>query len=103
NGYGSALGFSGYLGGTSFDAGNAIANDAAGNSYAAGSTFSTDFPHSGSAYQPKLGGGSGFVNSFVTDVNLDDLVPSTGALIFSALIGGSSNKTLTLTNATSGP
>ncbi|HWJ41196.1 MAG TPA: SBBP repeat-containing protein, partial [Candidatus Limnocylindrales bacterium] len=78
DGYGAQLGFSGYLGGSSYEAGNAIANDAAGNSYTAGSTFSTDFPTSGtpSPYQATLGSGSGFVNSFVADISLDSIVSS---------------------------
>ena len=107
NGYGSQLGFSGYLGGSSYDAGNAIANDAAGNSSTAGSTFSTDFPTSGtpSPYQATLGGGSGFVNSFVTDISLDSIVPSIGTLLFGSAefattASTSAQKTFTLTNAT---
>ncbi len=107
NGYGSALGFSGYLGGSSYDAGNAIANDTAGNSYTAGSTFSTDFPTSGtpSPYQATLGGGSGFVNSFLTDVNLDSIVSSTGSLLFGSVqyattAATSAQKSFKLTNAT---
>jgi uncharacterized protein (TIGR03437 family) len=44
NATGSALVYSTYLGGSGIDAGSAVALDAAGNAYIAGSTFSTDFP-----------------------------------------------------------
>jgi hypothetical protein len=109
NGYGSQLGFSGYLGGSSYDAGNAIANDAAGNSDTAGATFSTDFPTSGmpSPYQATLGSGSGFVNSFVTEISLDSIVPSIGSVLFGSVefattAATSAQETFMLTNATTG-
>ena len=108
NGYGSQVLFSGYLGGTSADVGNGIATDSAGNSYAAGATFSTDFLTSVSPtpYQTTLGaGGPGFVNAFVTDVNLGALVPTPASLIFGSVLFGntgltSAALTVKLTNAT---
>jgi hypothetical protein len=106
NGFGSQVPFSGYLGGTSVDVGNGIATDGAGNSYAAGSTFSSDFlvfPTSGTpAFQTTQGG---FVNSFVTDVNLGALVPTPASLTFGSVLFGNTGQTsaalsVKLTNAT---
>ena len=52
---GSALVYSTYLGGSSFDWGSGIALDTAGNAYIAGYTSSFDFPTTGSI-QPNLAG-----------------------------------------------
>ena len=66
NANGSALVYSTYLGGSSFDWGTSIAVDPAGNAYVAGFTSSTDFPTSHAA-QPSYGGGT--YDAFVTVIN----------------------------------
>src|SRR5262249_39889838 len=50
NATGTALIYSTFLGGNSFDWGRAIAIDAAGNAYVAGQTQSTTFPTTGGAF-----------------------------------------------------
>jgi hypothetical protein len=55
---GTTLLFSSYLGGSSNELGQAIAIDASGNIYVAGSTSSTDFPTTPGAFQGGYGGGS---------------------------------------------
>ncbi|HVX12138.1 MAG TPA: NF038129 family PEP-CTERM protein [Pirellulales bacterium] len=90
NASGSALIFSTYLGGGLNDYGNSIAVDAAGNAYVAGATDSANFPTTAGALQgPHTDGnpddppgvqGEGFVAKF----------SSTGDLIYSTYLGGSS-------------
>jgi hypothetical protein len=75
---GSALVFSTYLGGISFDAGEAIALDSLGNIYVAGTTGSVNFPIV-NAFQPQLAFG------FIAKLN-----PSGSALIYSTFFGGAS-------------
>ena len=82
NADGTSLVFSSYLGGTSQDAGTAIALDAAGDIYVAGDTFSADFPvrH---ALQLESGGpilGSAFVTK---------LLSSGTVMPYSTRLGGS--------------
>jgi hypothetical protein len=72
------LSFSTYLGGNSVDEGNAIAVDAAGNTYLAGFTDSINFPTM-NASQPGFGGRQ---DAFV--VKLD---PS-GRIVYSTYLGG---------------
>jgi hypothetical protein len=79
---GSAFVYSTYLGGGSFDSGQAIAVDDAGSAYVTGLT-SGGFPTL-SPVQPGLGGGS--YDAFVTKLN-----PSGSALIYSTYLGGSGN------------
>jgi hypothetical protein len=55
---GTGLVFSTYLGGSNSDAALAVAVDAAGSIYLAGSTFSTDFPTTPGAFQTVLAGAS---------------------------------------------
>jgi hypothetical protein len=76
---GSALVYSTYLGGSSFDSGNGIAVDALGNAYVTGVT-STNFPTTAGAFQPTLGGGQ---DAFVTKLN-----PTGSALVYSTYVGG---------------
>jgi hypothetical protein len=76
---GSALVYSTFLGGSATDEGNAIALDAAGNAYVAGTTLSTDFPLE-SPVQASLAGGP---DAFLSKIN----APGT-ALIFSTYLGG---------------
>jgi hypothetical protein len=77
---GSALLYSTYLGGGNVDQANAMAIDAAGNAFVAGSTSSGNFPTTLGAFQTHLHGPT---NAFVTAVN------STGnALLYSTYLGG---------------
>ena len=79
---GSALVYSTYLGGSSFDSGAGIALDSSGNAYVTGRVSSTDFP-TASAFQASLGGTSGN-DAFVTKFN-----PAGSALTYSTYLGGS--------------
>jgi len=81
------LAYSTYLGGSGDDMGGAIAVDAAGAVYVAGSTTSTNFP-TPNAYQSSFGGGPYTGDAFVTK-----LKPYSGsgpvALAYSTYLGGS--------------
>ena len=79
NSTGAALVYSTYLGGSSTDLGNAIAVDAAGNAYVAGTTFSSDFPTAFPFQQARQGG----ADVFVTRIN-----PSGQTLGYSTYFGG---------------
>ncbi len=79
---GSSLQYSTYLGGNSTDAATAIAVDAAGNSYLAGTTDSTDFP----LQSPFRQTGSGFAARF----------DATDKLVWSSLLGGASPTAIAL-------
>jgi hypothetical protein len=79
---GSALVYSSYLGGSSNDAGKAIAVDAAGNAYVTGYTNSTDFPTAGPV-QAAHGADGGKADAFVAKVNA-----SGTALVYSTYLGG---------------
>jgi hypothetical protein len=82
---GSALVYSTYLGGAGSDHGNAVAVDAAGNTYVTGETQSTDFPTTPGAFQPtppaRLSNTT-FV-AFVAKLN-----PTGSALVYSTYLGG---------------
>jgi hypothetical protein len=82
NAAGNLLLYSGYLGGTVYDQGTAIAVDAGFNAYVAGSTQSSNFPTM-KATQPALGGST---DAFVTKLN------SVGTIVFSSFLGGSGNE-----------
>jgi hypothetical protein len=78
------LAYSTYLGGSSGDAGQAVAVDAAGNAYVTGFTGSTDFPTTPGAFQSsKL---ASYANAFVTALNSDG-----SGLVYSTYLGGSSS------------
>jgi hypothetical protein len=78
---GTALIYSTYLGGSSFDPGRDIAVDKAGNAYVLGDTGSSDFPTTPGAFQAAFGGGN--VDVFIVNLN------HTGtALIYSTYLGG---------------
>ncbi len=77
---GNALVYSTYLGGSSFDNGEGIAVDAAGNAYVTGDTESTDFP-TVSPFQPTFA--FGVVDAFVTKLNT-----AGSALVYSTYLGG---------------
>ncbi len=81
-GDGSGLIFSTYLGGSGSDIAYAVAADAAGNTYIAGTTASNDFP-AVNAIQSAL---AGTTNAFVAAWN-----GQTGALEYSTYLGGSGN------------
>ncbi len=67
NAAGSALVYSTYLGGSSFETGSAsgIAVDSSGNAYVTGYTSSIDFP-TANAFQTTI---RGYHNAFVTKLN----------------------------------
>ncbi|OBZ17574.1 hypothetical protein A7975_06860 [Bacillus sp. FJAT-26390] len=58
NAAGTALIYSTYLGGSSYDHAQGIAIDASGNAYVTGNTTSTNFPLTSGALQSSLNGGS---------------------------------------------
>src|SRR5580658_3405140 len=82
NASGNTLLYSGYLGGTVYDVGSAIAVDPNFNAYVSGTTLSSNFPTL-SPTQPSLAGGT---DVFVTKLN------SAGAITFSTYLGGSGNE-----------
>ena len=77
---GTALVYSTYLGGSSFDGGSGIALDASGNAYLIGSTSSTDFPTA----HPLQAAYRGNFDAFITKVSADG-----SALLYSTYLGGS--------------
>jgi hypothetical protein len=78
---GGLLVYSSYLGGSGADFGLGIAVDSSGVAYVTGSTQSTNFPTTTSAFQPNIKGSQ---SAFVTKVNF------TGeALLYSTYLGGS--------------
>ncbi|MDQ2900889.1 MAG: SBBP repeat-containing protein [Acidobacteriota bacterium] len=77
---GNALLYSTYLGGSDYDAGNAIAVDAAGSAYVTGDTSSVNFPVLG-AFQPAKAGQQ---DAFAAKLN-----PAGNALSYSTYLGGS--------------
>ena len=86
NSTGSALLYSTYLGGSTYESANGIAVDSSGNAYVTGQTGSTDFPTTSGAFQKVCNGGSGCSTSpdaFVTEFN-----PSGSALLYSSYLGG---------------
>ncbi len=74
------LSYSTYLGGSSDDAGNAIAVDAVGNAYVTGYTYSANFPTTGGVLQGATGGKQ---DAFVAKLNA-----SGTAIIYSTYLGG---------------
>lgn len=82
NASGNILLYSGYLGGTTYEVGTAIAVDSSYNAYIAGDTQSANFPTK-NATQPVIGGG---FDAFVTKLN------SSGGYAFSTFLGGAGNE-----------
>jgi hypothetical protein len=80
---GTALVYSTYLGGTTYEQGTGIAVDADGDAYVLGTTASTDFPVSSNAFQ-KVSHAPDSTNAFITKLN-----PTGSALIYSTYLGGS--------------
>jgi hypothetical protein len=70
------------MAGDKVDMGRSIAVDAFGNAFVTGSTNSTSFPTTASAFQPR---NAGFNNAFVAEFN------STGTLLYSTYFGGGNN------------
>ena len=81
---GSALAYSTYLGGNSFDIGYGITVDGSGSAYVTGATFSTDFPTTLGAFQTINGGTP---DAFITKLN-----PTGSVLVYSTYLGGSSDE-----------
>ncbi len=83
NAAGTGLDYAGYIGGTGFDVGRAIAVDGSGNAYVTGGTLSTQTSF------PVIDGpdltANGSFDAFVVKVN-----PAGTALIYAGFIGGSS-------------
>ena len=77
----SSLVYSTYLGGTTGNqSANGIALDPGGNIYVVGTTKSTDFPVTSSAYQSAL---NGLQDAFVCEIN-----PASSTLAYSTYLGG---------------
>jgi len=82
NADGSSLGYSTYLGGSSFDEGLSIAVDANGAACVSGVTGSSDFPTTPGAFQTTYGGG-------IQDSFISKLDASGSELVYSTFLGGS--------------
>jgi hypothetical protein len=77
---GTALVYSTYLGGKSYDEGWSIAVDESGNAYLTGKTLSADFPTTATAFDTSWNGG---YDSFVSKLNA-----AGNALVYSTYLGG---------------
>jgi hypothetical protein len=80
-----ALLYATYLGGSAADVAYAIAVDSQGNAYLTGTTASSNFPVTQSAYRSTLAGAS---NAFVAKLN-----PTGSSLLYSSYLGGSGTDT----------
>ncbi len=81
---GSAIVFSKFLGGNSFEYATDVAVDSAHNIYVVGNTFSTNFPVLNAAQPTKGGGSSNNHDAFVTKIKADG-----SGLVYSTYLGGS--------------
>ena len=84
----SALLYSTFLGGSSFDDGQGIAVDSNGIGYVGGQTFSTDFPLGPNPYQSSFAGGE-------TDLwaaKINPAASGSASLVFSTYLGSSGNQ-----------
>jgi uncharacterized protein (TIGR03437 family) len=91
---GMTLVYSTYLGGESNDAANAVALDTAGNVYLAGQTYSSDFPLSHPLQSAQSEGSCLALNTQNTSACADAFVAkinSSGTLVYSTYLGGSSS------------
>lgn len=104
---GSALVYSTYLGGSSFDGvASTIAIDRAGSAYVVGITSSTDFPVTLRAFQPGFGGGNtDYVVLKISPTNAPgiSLIPQTLSFGSQPVGTTSSPQTVTLHNVGSAP
>ena len=82
NSAGSALTYSTYLGGSSYEYGLGIAIDSSGNAYITGPTYSTNFP----IMNPLQASNGGEMDAFVSKIN-----SAGSALTYSTYLGGSFN------------
>src|SRR5205807_821684 len=80
---GSALVYSTYLGGSSYEHGNGIAVDASSHAYVTGVTQSHDFPTTGGDFQTTCGCND---DAFVTKVSVDG-----ATLLYSTYLGGNAD------------
>jgi len=88
NADGTALVYATYLGGSAGEYANGIAVDSAGAAYVTGTTYSTDFPVSTGAFQPKSAGQYSSIGSvFVSKIS-----PDGTALAYSTYLGGKGNR-----------
>lgn len=78
---GSALVYSTFLGGSSYDGGQRIAVDVSGNAYVTGGTISSNYPTTNGAFDTSSNGN---YDAFVTKLNA-----SGTALVYSTFLGGS--------------
>ncbi|MCP4221065.1 MAG: hypothetical protein GY765_40925 [bacterium] len=76
------LPYSTYLGGSDDDRGYAMTVDGDGNMYITGSTYGSNFPVTGGAYQTTFGGGS-------SDAFVVKLAAGGGSVVYSTYLGGS--------------
>jgi hypothetical protein len=83
NASGSALAYSTFLGGGSFDSGTGVRVDGAGNAYVVGQTDSADYPTTAGAFDQTYNGGFG-------DTVLTRLNAVGSALEYSTFLGGGS-------------
>ncbi len=81
---GSAVEFSWFFGGNSYEYATGIAVDSTHNLYVVGNTYSTDFPVLNAAQATKGGGSSNNHDAFVTKIQADG-----SALVYSTYLGGS--------------
>jgi hypothetical protein len=85
NADGTAQFYSSFLGGTSFDEGNAIALDAALNVYVTGQTLSTNFPNK-NGFQTVRASSDG--DAFVTKISAVGNTPAQPKILYSSYLGG---------------
>jgi hypothetical protein len=83
---GSAIGFTKFLGGNSFEYATDLAVDSAHNIYVVGNTFSTNFPVLNAVQSTKGGNSSNNHDAFVTKIKADG-----SGLVYSTYLGGSKN------------
>lgn len=84
---GSALVYSTYLGGSSYDFAASIAVDSSGDAYITGGTTSVDFPITSGAFQTQCDNCT--LTNYVSDAFLSELNPAGSALLYSTYFGGS--------------
>ncbi|KAA0253501.1 hypothetical protein FBQ97_01150 [Acidobacteria bacterium ACD] len=78
--------YSTFLGGSSFDAGQAVAVDAAGNAYVGGYSWSAEFPTTSGAYDTTL--------DTLQDGFVAKLGPTGSTLVYSTFLGGTTNRSV---------